>query len=263
MLSTKSIFQEIRNNPEAFSLLLSIAAKGELQGGWENERIAALTEDTELAQKVRRHGADETKHGLMFSKLLRKAGLDTVPVPFEADYCMRLEKQGLGLSHDRLIEERPLSADELLKYLVHSKITEERAAEEVHRLLKVFQDDGQITPTLCVIADDEINHLSYAHEELLKLSKQGQWLEIKIMLKIYALVEIGVYRDVGLVFVDNMSRILGWGKPKQWLLKSGVLASYFIERTITWHRLVALRTPLRMNAMGGLEANRQTELGTD
>ena len=262
MLSTKSIFQEIRNNPEAFSLLLSIASKGEFQGGWENERIAALTEDAEFAQKIRRHGADESKHGLMFSKLLRKAGLENVAVPLEADYCMRLEQRGVGLSHDRLVKEIPLSADELLIYLAHSKITEERAAEEVQRLLKAFQDDGQITPTLCVIAEDEINHLSYAHEELLKLSRRGQWQEINIMLKAYALVEIEVYRDVGLVFVDHMSSILGWGKSKQWLLKLGVLATYLIERTITWRRLVALRMPLRTNAMGEIP-HRQTEYGVE
>ena len=73
MLSTKSIFQEIRQNPDAFRMLLSVAAKGETQGGWENERIAALTRDPVLAKKVLKHGADETKHGLIFSKIMQKA----------------------------------------------------------------------------------------------------------------------------------------------------------------------------------------------
>lgn len=250
MLSTKSIFQEIRHDRSAFQLLMSIAAKGETQGGWENERIAALTADPELARKVLRHGADETKHGLMFSKLLRKAGLDEVPVPPEADYCMILEHKGIGLSHARLNQYRPLDADEILEYLVHSKITEERASDEVNRLLRVFGEDAELAPTLRVIADDEINHLSYAHEELLRLSGQGQREKIRRMLREYAMAEIAVYREVGLVFVRNMAGLLGWSRPKQWLLKLGVSTSYFIEKTFTWRRLAALRPPLRSNALG-------------
>ena len=154
-------------------MLLSIASKGETQGGWENERIAALTTDPDMARKVLRHGTDETKHGLMFAKLLRKAELDTVPVPLEADYCMLLENRGIGLPHDRLHKDAPLNRDEFLKYLVHSKVTEERASEEVNLMLKVFEDDPELAPTLRAIADDEVNHVSYTHEELLKFCEQG------------------------------------------------------------------------------------------
>ena len=60
MLSPRSIFQEIKQNDEAFRLLAGTASKNELQGGWwENERIAALTRDPVLAAKIRRHGADK------------------------------------------------------------------------------------------------------------------------------------------------------------------------------------------------------------
>jgi len=109
MLSTRSLFSEIRSNPDAYQLFLSIAAKGETQGGWENERISALTQDSELAAKNCRHGADEAKHGLMFAKLLKKGCLDTVPVPSEADYCLTLEQRGIGLSHKRLREKMDLA----------------------------------------------------------------------------------------------------------------------------------------------------------
>lgn len=261
MLSIQSIFQEIRHHPEAFRLLMSIAAKGEFQGGWENERIAALTRDTVLARKIRRHGADETKHGMMFSKLLRKAGLEPMEIPPEADYCMTLERKGMGLPHDRLAQENPLSEDELLAYLVHSKITEERAAEEVDRLLLVFQDDAELAPTLSIIADDEINHLSYCHEELLRLSGLGRHGQIRQMLKDYARLEIAIYRDVSWVFVNQMAGLMGWGKPKQWLLKFGVLASYCIESIWTWRLRVALLPPLRPNAMG--DGNERAVLQTD
>ena len=81
MLSAGSIFHEIRSNDLAYQFLLSVAAKGETQGGWENARIAELTGDPELARKIRRHGEDESKHGRLFTALLRKRGLVPREVP--------------------------------------------------------------------------------------------------------------------------------------------------------------------------------------
>ncbi len=54
MVSARSLFHEIRADDGAFQFLVSVAAKGELQGGWENERIAALTADPALAARIRR-----------------------------------------------------------------------------------------------------------------------------------------------------------------------------------------------------------------
>ena len=69
-LSARSIFRELSANDETFRLFCSVAAKGENQGGWENDRIAAKTLDAELAAKIARHGADEHKHGRLFAGLL-------------------------------------------------------------------------------------------------------------------------------------------------------------------------------------------------
>src|ERR1700749_3063597 len=104
MLSPGAIYGEIFSNDEAFRLLCSIAARGEAQGGWENGRIAALVPPScrDLAPKIARHGADEDKHGRIFNALLRKRGLEPVPVPAEANYTMLLEDRGIGLAHDQL-----------------------------------------------------------------------------------------------------------------------------------------------------------------
>jgi len=82
-------------------LFCSVAASGEAQGGWENGRIAALVPGSQrnLAPKVARHGADEDKHGRIFTALLRKRGLQPVAVPADTDYTMRLEAVGIGLAH--------------------------------------------------------------------------------------------------------------------------------------------------------------------
>jgi hypothetical protein len=98
MFSARTIYGEIFDNDEAFRLFCSIAASGEAQGGWENGRIAALVPASQahLAPKIARHGADEDKHGRIFTALLRKRGLTPVEVPADTDYTMRLEAVGIG-----------------------------------------------------------------------------------------------------------------------------------------------------------------------
>src|SRR5215510_9312761 len=98
MPAGKRMFENIFDNERAFRLFCSIAASGEAQGGWENGRIAALVPAScqDLAPKIARHGADEDKHGRIFTALLRKRGLQPVPVPADTDYTMRLERIGLG-----------------------------------------------------------------------------------------------------------------------------------------------------------------------
>jgi hypothetical protein len=49
VLSTHSIFEEIRANDEAFRLFAGTASKNELQGGRKSERVAELTRDPALA----------------------------------------------------------------------------------------------------------------------------------------------------------------------------------------------------------------------
>jgi hypothetical protein len=104
MLSARTIFEEIFDNDETFRPFCSIAASGEAQGGWENGNVAALVPGSQagLAPKIARHGADEDKHGRIFTALVRTRGLEPVAVPPDADYTVRLENAGIGLAHARL-----------------------------------------------------------------------------------------------------------------------------------------------------------------
>jgi rubrerythrin len=249
-LSARAIYEEIRDNDDTFRLFCSIAAKGESQGGWENARIAALTRDRELAAKIERHGTDEDKHGRIFLSLLRKRGLDVIDVPDAADYCIRLEQAGIGLSHERLQQQQPLSDEELLKYLVHSRVTEQRASEEVEEQLSIFRDDPELGKAVKTIAGDEENHLAYCHEELLRMVEKGHGPLVKRMLREYALVEIRTYRDVSLTVMGRMGEALGWSATKRAILGFGIRAIYAIERLFTWRRMTTLRPPERANALG-------------
>lgn len=253
MLSAKSLFLEILDDDESFRLFCSIAASGEAQGGWENARIAALVPTSErgLAPKITRHGADEDKHGRIFRALMRKRGLTAVPVPPDTDYTMLLERHGIGLAHDKLRDDRPLTVADIVTYLAHSRVTEQRASEQMELLRRYFADHPDLGRAVRMISDDEDNHLAYCHEELLRFAAAGHGRTIQHTLRACALAEIRVYRDVSLAVMAHMGRILGWPKGRSALLALGIHAVYAYERAAGWRRMVSLRMPERRNALGG------------
>ncbi|MET9345698.1 ferritin-like domain-containing protein [Streptomyces termitum] len=253
MLTARSLFQEIIDDDESFRLFCSIAASGESQGGWENARIAALVAPgmRDLAPKITRHGADEDKHGRIFNALMRKRGLTPVPVPPDTDYTMLLERRGIGLAHDKLRRDEPLTEEDVVVYLAHSRVTEERAAAQMRLLVTHFGDDPELGKALRMICADEDNHLAYCHEELLRLARAGHGRLIQRTLRASALAEIGVYRDVSLAVMRHMGRILGWSRPKGAVLAAGIHGVHAYERAAGWHRMVDLRMPERLDALGG------------
>ncbi|MFJ3305731.1 ferritin-like domain-containing protein [Streptomyces sp. NPDC086549] len=253
MLSAKSLFQEILDNDESFRLFCSIAASGESQGGWENARIAALVPESEhdLAPKITRHGADEDKHGRIFDSLMKKRGLRPVPVPPDTDYTVLLERHGIGLAHDKLKADRPLTVQDIVTYLAHSRVTEQRASEQMELLGRYFGDHPDIGRAVRMISQDEDNHLAYCHEELLRLAHAGHGRAIQRTLRECALAEIRIYRDVSLAVMVHMGRILGWSKPRSTVLAAGIHAVYAWERLAGWRRMVSLRMPEQRNALGG------------
>ncbi|MGW0914273.1 ferritin-like domain-containing protein [Streptomyces sp. NPDC002784] len=257
MLSAKSLFQEIIDNDESFALFCSIAASGESQGGWENARIAALVPDGEraLAPKIARHGADEDKHGRIFNALMKKRGLEPVPVPHETDYTLLLEKYGIGLAHEKLKGEERLTVRDIVIYLAHSRVTEQRASEQMDLLHKHFADHPDIGRAVKMISADEENHLAYCHEELLRLAHAGHGRAIQRTLRECALAEIWIYRDVSLAVMAHMGRILGWSRAKSAVLTAGIHAVYAWERAAGWRRMVSLKTPRRRDALGGPAAS--------
>jgi hypothetical protein len=255
MLTASSLFQEIFDNDEAFRLFCSVAAGGEAQGGWENARIAALVPDEEraMAPRIARHGADEDKHGRIFNALMRKRGLEPVEVPPEVDYTMLLERNGIGLPHDRLRREERLAVRDIVTYLAHSRVTEQRASEQMRMLCRYFGDHPDIGRAVRMISADEDNHLAYCHEELLRLAAAGYGPLIRRTLRECALAEIAVHRDVSVAVMTRMGRILGWSRARSAALTTGIRAMYAVERAGGWRRMVSLRMPApeMRDALGG------------
>lgn len=253
MLSARSLFREMLDNDRAFQLFCSIAASGEAQGGWENGRIAALVPAgmRDLAPKIARHGADEDKHGRLFQALLKKRGLPAVDIPQETDYTALLERRGIGLAHEKLRRDEPLTERDIVIYLSHSRVTEQRASDQMVMLRKYFGDDPEVGKAVRMISNDEDNHLAYSNEELLRLAGLGHGRTIHTALSECARAEIRVYRQVSLAVMDHMGRILGWPAPKAALLRGGINAMYGVERAGGWRRMVRLAMPERRDALGG------------
>ena len=253
MLSARSLFQEIIDHDESFGLFCSIAASGEAQGGWENGRIAALVPESlrPLAPKIVRHGADEDKHGRIFTALLRKRGLEPVEVPPDTDYTMLLERRGIGLAHEKLRREQPLTERDIVVYLAHSRVTEQRASEQMRLLCKHLGDHPDLGRAVRMISHDEDNHLAFCHEELLRLAARGHARTIHRVLRESALEEIRVHRDVSLAVMARMGRILRWPAAKSAALAAGIRAGYAWERFAGWHRMVRLEMPERLGALDG------------
>jgi hypothetical protein len=255
MPTVRTIYEEIFDNDQAFQLFCSIAASDEAQGGWENGRIASLVPDSyqDLAPKIARHGADEDKHGRIFGALLRKRGLEPVTVPSETDYTMRLEAAGIGLAHSLLRSEEKLTERDIVSYLAHSRVTEQRASEQMRALLRYAGQRPDISRAVRMISDDEDNHLAYCHEELLRLAEAGHQQFIEHALRSSALAEIAVYRDVSAAVMAHLGRLLGWSRGKSDFIAAGIRAVYLYERLGGWRRMVSLRMPSRRNALGGLQ----------
>ncbi|MFD7895231.1 ferritin-like domain-containing protein [Streptomyces sp. NPDC059743] len=253
MLSARSLFQEILDDDRSFRLFCSIAASGESQGGWENGRIAALVPESmrDLAPKIARHGVDEDKHGRIFHALLKKRGLEPVEVPRETDYTMLLERRGIGLTHAKLRRDERLTEADIVIYLSHSRITEQRAADQMVMLVKYFGDHPEVGKAVRMISNDEDNHLAYCHEELLGLARQGHARTIHRILRECAMAEIQVYRQVSLAVMERMGRLLDWPTPKAALLAAAINGMYAYERILGWRRMVRLRMPERRDALGG------------
>ncbi|MFI9627881.1 ferritin-like domain-containing protein [Streptomyces sp. NPDC052042] len=260
MFSVRSLFQEILDKDESYRLFCSIAAGGEAQGGWENGRIAALAPESQraLAPRIARHGADEDKHGRIFGALLKKRGLRPVEIPPETDYTMLLERRGIGLAHERLARREPLTERDIITYLAHSRVTEQRASEQMALLRRHFADHPDIGRAVRAIADDEDSHLAYCHEELLRFARAGHGRTIQRVLRAYALAEIEVYRDVGLAVMEHMGRVLGWSRARAGVLAAGIHLMYAYERLVGWRRMVSLEQPERRDALSG-PARREAE----
>ena len=164
---------------------------------------------------------------------------------------MLLEQHGIGLAHERLKSDDALTVQDIITYLAHSRVTEQRASEQMELLRKHFADHPEVGRAIRMISNDEDNHLAYCHEELLRFAAAGHGRVIQRTLRESALAEIRIHRDVSLAVMNHMGRILRWPRAKRSVLAAGIHAVYAYERLVGWRRMVSLTMPERRDALGG------------
>jgi hypothetical protein len=109
---------------------------------------------------------------------------------------------------------------------------------------------ADLAPKIARHGADEDNHLAYCHEELLRLAAAGHAQVIRTTLRVTALAEIAIYRDVSLAVMAHLGRILGWPWWKAAALAAGIRGVYAYERLGGWRRMVSLHMPARRNGLG-------------
>ncbi len=146
---------------------------------------------------------------------------------------------------------RELTETDIITYLAHSRVTEQRASEQIRALRKYAGHRPDIGRAVTMISNDEDNHLAYCHEELLRLAAAGHAVFIRRTLRAAARAEIVIHRDVSKAVMARMGLMLGRPRPKSAALAAGVHAVYLCERLGSWRRMVSLRPPARPGALGG------------
>jgi DNA-binding MarR family transcriptional regulator len=237
-----------------------------------------------MAGALREHGATLAQYAVL-TALDEEPGLSNAGLARRAfvtpqtmnQVLLELEQKGWVTRHPHPGHARILQAElsetgraalrachrsaDIVTYLTHSRVTEQRASEQMRALRRYSGGREDIARAVRVISNDEDGHLAYCHEELLRLAAAGHGKTIRRTLRATAIAEIAVYRDVSRAVMAHLGRTLGWSRPKAALLGAGIQAVYAFERLGGWRRMVTLRTPARLNALGTpapAQAHRET-----
>jgi hypothetical protein len=135
----------------------------------------------------------------------------------------------LPANHQNQVTAAYLTEADIITYLAHNRVTEQRASKQMRALRRHAGDRPDIARAVRVISNDEDNHLAYCHEELLRLAAAGHGEVIRATLHATALAEIAIYRDVSLAVMAHLGRILGWPRPKSAVLAAGIRGVYAYE----------------------------------
>ena len=206
----RRFFRQILAEPRARELLLNSLAVGESDSAKDLDRIADHVEDQVLSRKIYRHFAEENKHARLFKKHLESQGFTSKPLPPELDYEITGQLYSMGTPKARIDNPRPFDTDDLIVFFCGSKAGEERACKEMEGLIDALVEDPKTVEVLKEIHCDEIRHVSYATEELNKLSAAGHGSKVLRVLRATRRNEARAHRRVSLAFMKRLMTILGY-----------------------------------------------------
>jgi bacterioferritin (cytochrome b1) len=144
------------------------------------KKVAKVLQDPSLQGKIARHIADEEKHASFFEQRIVELGGSPTFTPAELSLGLldRFNAQDLGLSEERLDENKPLEVRELIRFFVALKAEEEMGLMFFLAHLQSSGKDVRTKAMLEEIVGDERRHVAYLGEELEKLGRSGVKAEI-------------------------------------------------------------------------------------
>jgi hypothetical protein len=209
MLSRSSLFRRILDSQEARRFFLNSLAVGEADSAVDLDRVAAHVADPALSRRIYRHYAEELKHARLFARHLEAQGFGPTPLPPELDFERHAQRFGMGTPKARLDDPTPFSVADLALFFAGAKAGEERACAEMAGLIRDLAADPETVAVLREIHADEVRHVSYATEELVRLARAGHRRLVVRTLRRARRAEARAHRAVSRAFMGRLFEVLG------------------------------------------------------
>jgi hypothetical protein len=229
LLSRSAFFRRILDSPQAREFFLNSLAVGEADSALDLDRVAEHVVDPLLSRRIYRHYAEENKHARLFRRHLEAQGFTTSPLPPELDYERYAQRYGMGTPKARLDDPRPFDESDLILFFSGSKAGEERACTEMEGLIRDLSADPETASVLREIHADEIRHVSYATEELIRLAESGRRSEVTRTLRSARRAEARAHRAVSRAFMRKLMGILGVPAIVQFFAGLAIDASFVLR----------------------------------
>jgi hypothetical protein len=210
VLTRRSFFRRLLANQEAREFLMNSLAVGEADSALDLDRVAEHVQDEVLSRRIYRHHAEEKRHARLFGKRLADLGFAPHPLPEELDYERYAQRFGMGTPKARLDDPRAFDEDDIILFFAGSKAGEERACAEMQGLIGALSEDPETVALLRTIHADEVRHVSYATEELQRLSALGKREKVLEQLRAARRAEARAHRLVSRAFMGHLMRMLDY-----------------------------------------------------
>lgn len=174
MVSAKADFEEILDNDEAFSCSARSrpATRPRAAGRTAGSRPSCPRRTR--TWRPRSPGTAPTRTSTAGTSTRCCAGGAWSPCPCRRDRLHRAARgSGPGLAHHQLRRHKKLTESGIIMYLAHSRVTEQRASEQMQSLRKYAGSRQDVGRAIRMISHDENTHLAYCQEELLRLASAG------------------------------------------------------------------------------------------
>jgi len=245
VLTRRSFFQRLLANQGAREFLMNSLAVGEADSATDLDRVAEHVQDEVLSRKIYRHHAEEKRHARLFGKRLSELGFAAQPLPVELDYERYVQRFGMGTPKSRIDDPRPFDEDDIILFFSGSKAGEERACAEMEGLIEALVEDPETVKVLRLIHADEIRHVSYATEELLRIAARGRRARVLQTLRAARRAEARAHRHVSRAFMRHLMQMLGYSRFTQTLAGMGIDLAFAAR----WLFPGGLDQPIIANAM--------------